>query len=120
MNEEIQTTLEVEIKKIINVNSLENESDTPDFILADYLNRCFNIFNHFVKKRDQWYTGTRDLKKQLAEARKEAKGLEEGLRHIKRHQEQVTDKKSAHLSTTWRIADRYLGQHKKSREGEGK
>lgn len=43
-----------EIEKIINKNSMENESDTPDFILAEYLTNCLINFDEIVKKRDNW------------------------------------------------------------------
>lgn len=34
---------------LINTHSLEGESDTPDFILAEYLTGCLKAFNHSSK-----------------------------------------------------------------------
>jgi len=39
----------------INKVSAENGSNTPDFILANYLCMCLEIFDHTVKDRDDWY-----------------------------------------------------------------
>jgi hypothetical protein len=44
-----------ELTKLINRCCLENESNTPDFILAQYLASCLEIFNSFVSRRDRWY-----------------------------------------------------------------
>jgi len=44
-----------EVEKIINKNSLENESNTPDFILAEYLLGCLQLFDLTVNKREVWY-----------------------------------------------------------------
>lgn len=37
--------LEREISSVLNKHSAENESNTPDFILAEYLMACLNAFN---------------------------------------------------------------------------
>lgn len=47
--------LRTEIEKLINQQSLENESNTPDFILAEYLVDCLRIFDKAVNKRAEWY-----------------------------------------------------------------
>ena len=44
-----------ELESLINKYSLENESDTPDFILADYLIRCLEAFNISHKSVDKWF-----------------------------------------------------------------
>lgn len=38
-------TFEEELKELINKHSKENESNTPDFILAQFLNSCLEAFN---------------------------------------------------------------------------
>lgn len=43
------------LAELINEHSLENESDTPDFILAEYLTICLETFGHTVNQREQWY-----------------------------------------------------------------
>jgi len=34
---------------------MENESNTPDFILANYLGGCLRIYNEIVGLREEWY-----------------------------------------------------------------
>jgi len=47
--------LNEEIRAAINRCCAENGSDTPDFILAEYLTNCLNAYNKAVKLRDSWY-----------------------------------------------------------------
>jgi len=51
----LQTELREEFAAVINRHSGENEANIPDFILADYLVRCFNVFNYATQSRDKWY-----------------------------------------------------------------
>ena len=44
-----------ELTHLINRCSKENESDTPDFILARYLKQCLDAFGTAVKRRDKWH-----------------------------------------------------------------
>ena len=44
-----------DIEQAINRYSAENGSDTPDFILADYLVACLETFNKTNKSREIWY-----------------------------------------------------------------
>ena len=46
---------EKELERLINKYSMENGSDTPDFILAAYLKRCIENFNITVNRREKWY-----------------------------------------------------------------
>ena len=39
----------------ININSAENVSNTPDFLLASMLVGCLESFNQHVNARDSWY-----------------------------------------------------------------
>lgn len=43
-----------ELAKFLNRMSLENGSDTPDFILAEYMLDCLNAFDRAVVARDVW------------------------------------------------------------------
>ena len=45
-----------EIENIINRGSKENDSNTPDFILANYLCNCLDAFTLATKNRDKWYS----------------------------------------------------------------
>jgi hypothetical protein len=44
-----------EIASVINKHSRENESHTPDFILAEYLVQCLTAFEAATKTRAKWY-----------------------------------------------------------------
>ena len=49
------TEFENEMQALINRHSLENESDTPDFILAQFLNESLTAFNAATRHRTAWY-----------------------------------------------------------------
>ena len=49
------TKFEQELRKLINSQSMENASNTPDLILAEYLSSCLNAFNLAVAQREKWY-----------------------------------------------------------------
>ena len=44
-----------EITDALNRCSAENGSNTPDWILAQYLLGCLAAFNEATKGRDKWY-----------------------------------------------------------------
>ena len=44
-----------ELETLINNYSLENGSDTPDFILANFIISSIKIFDVSVVKREEWY-----------------------------------------------------------------
>ena len=44
-----------ELESLINQHSIENDSDTPDFILAQYIVDCLRVYAKTVKARDKWY-----------------------------------------------------------------
>lgn len=43
------------LARLINCYSLESGSDTPDFILAEFVVDAIKLFDKTVKKRDEWY-----------------------------------------------------------------
>lgn len=49
------TSFRKELEDLINSYSKENGSNTPDFILADYLNGCLKLFDETVNRREKWY-----------------------------------------------------------------
>ena len=49
------TEFEQELRLLVNRYHVENFSNTPDRILAEYLHGCLNAFNIAVKQREQWY-----------------------------------------------------------------
>lgn len=44
-----------ELEHAINRHSMENGSDTPDFILAEYLAGCLDAFDKALAARTKWY-----------------------------------------------------------------
>ena len=46
---------ENELTAMLNKYSMENVSNTPDFILAQYLCQCLAAFNTAVQQRETWH-----------------------------------------------------------------
>ena len=44
-----------ELEKLINRESMENGSNTPDFILASYLFSCLKAYDLAVRAREHWF-----------------------------------------------------------------
>lgn len=44
-----------ELAELINKHSKENGSNTPDFILAKYLEDCLELWNVYTIWREDWY-----------------------------------------------------------------
>lgn len=44
-----------ELEHLINRESQENASNTPDFILAQYLAACLAAYNTATQQRETWY-----------------------------------------------------------------
>ena len=55
MKVEKEMEFEKKLEMLINEYSKENESDTPSFILAQYLKGCLANYVESVKVRDKWY-----------------------------------------------------------------
>jgi hypothetical protein len=47
-------TLEQELASVLNRHSAENGSNTPDFILAEYMLSCLAAYNSATKKTREW------------------------------------------------------------------
>jgi hypothetical protein len=43
------------LEHLINTNTMENGSSTPDFILAEYLVNCLKNFDETVSAREKWF-----------------------------------------------------------------
>ena len=56
---------ESDLCNLLNRHSKESESDTPDYILRDYLCDCLKVFDHVVGARTTWHrpdgAGAKDL-----------------------------------------------------------
>lgn len=44
-----------DLTSLLNTYCKENESNSPDFILAEYLLSCLNAFNIASNKKDEWH-----------------------------------------------------------------
>jgi hypothetical protein len=44
-----------ELETLLNRFSVENESNTPDFILAEYMMGALKAFEQATRRRDAWY-----------------------------------------------------------------
>lgn len=44
-----------ELETLINRHSMENGSNTPDFLLAEYLCDCLATYEVIMSKREKWY-----------------------------------------------------------------
>ena len=44
-----------QLRSLINCNSVENASNTPDFILAQFMNECLWAGEKLVREREKWY-----------------------------------------------------------------
>lgn len=44
-----------ELTILINRHSMENGSNTPDFLLAEYLTGQLNLWDQFVTRREYWH-----------------------------------------------------------------
>jgi hypothetical protein len=53
--EECKMTFEKELRELINKHNEEGASNTPDFILAQYLEACLAAFNTATQQRETWY-----------------------------------------------------------------
>jgi len=51
----MESEFEKQLTKLINEHSMENSSNTPDFILARYLKGCLDNFNVIIQARESWY-----------------------------------------------------------------
>ena len=48
-------TFETELRELINRHNKEAASNTPDFILAQYLEACLVAFSTATQQREMWY-----------------------------------------------------------------
>ena len=50
-----RTDFRAELSSLLNRHSMENGSDTPDFLLAEYMADCLDAFDRMMTKRASWY-----------------------------------------------------------------
>lgn len=54
-NEQKGRGLIADLASLLNCYSQENGSNTPDFILADYMLDCLRAFERCSRAREKWY-----------------------------------------------------------------
>ena len=55
--------LQKKIKDLLNSESRESESNTPDYILANYLLNCLRAYEAAVQQRENWWGAPLDRPK---------------------------------------------------------
>lgn len=50
-----QPSFKEELQRLLNQYSQESPSNTPDFVLVDYLQDCLNAYNKAISRREQWH-----------------------------------------------------------------
>jgi hypothetical protein len=58
--EDAQPTFAQELAKLLNKYSIENDSGTPDFILAEYIRVTLWAFSTAMAQREAWYGREQD------------------------------------------------------------
>lgn len=56
-------SFKTQLQDLINTHSRENDSDTPNFLLAEYLINCLENYELIVNKRDSFLGLPHDLYK---------------------------------------------------------
>lgn len=51
-----EKTFVTELETLINKYNKENDSNTPDFILAQYMQDCLTAFNDAMIRREKFYS----------------------------------------------------------------
>ena len=52
---EMRESFPKELEALINRHCMENQSNTPDFILAQYLKACLDAFDQATQQRETWH-----------------------------------------------------------------
>lgn len=55
MRERNKSEFRTDLEHLINSHCMENGSNTPDFLLADYLMGCLDVFDKVVSARAKWW-----------------------------------------------------------------
>lgn len=56
-----KTELEEKLSSLLNSESRENDSNTPDYILAEFMMNCLDAFELASNKREVWFGVTLDI-----------------------------------------------------------
>lgn len=50
-----ETEFRTELESLINRHSMENGSNTPDFLLAEFLVCQLRVWDQYVNRREEWF-----------------------------------------------------------------
>lgn len=56
-------SFEDELRKLLNLFSMEARSNTPDYVLAEFMLKCLDAFDEAVVTRTAWH-GLKDIQEQ--------------------------------------------------------
>ena len=51
-----KTTFRTDLEALINKHNMESGSNTPDFILTDYIIDCLYSYDRAVTRRTKWFS----------------------------------------------------------------
>lgn len=63
----VRPGFEKELESLINRYSMESGSNTPDYIIVEYMKNSLENFHHATRLRDNWYGGKRSVINDQAE-----------------------------------------------------
>jgi hypothetical protein len=50
-----QPTFREELRALLNRRSMDSYTNTPDYLLAEYLDECLNLWDKTTEQRDRWF-----------------------------------------------------------------
>lgn len=53
-------SFEKELETLLNCHSKDNDTNTPDFLLAEFLTKCLQAYKDMNDKNDIWHGRRRD------------------------------------------------------------
>ena len=62
---EDKTDFRLALERTINMHCMENGSNTPDFVLAQFLTDCLTAFDKATQYREAWYGRESEAKRLL-------------------------------------------------------
>lgn len=74
---DVDTQFAQRLERLLNAHSRENASNTPDFILAQYLLGCLAVWNETVNQRERWYGRNAGFRPASAEVTQQLGPIEE-------------------------------------------
>jgi hypothetical protein len=83
-----------ELTNLVNRLSLENASDTPDFIIAEFLHEILGAWNSAVQRREKWYG-----RRQAAETEDPDEEIREAAQRVQDNLDRLDAQVAIHSTT---------------------